>query len=274
MPPPTTTTSKRSPVIAVRASARRNIVLQAIYASPVPGQVAQLWRYPVKSMGGERLRSAKVDWRGLGGDRTHAVLFDSKTGRRPLTAREADWLLSYKASYPFAPDAGLEPAEPPPAQVTVPGGSRLAYNDNRLRRGLAERFGQDVVLERDLKGLQDLGQSVLITTEASRAALETELGVPVDVRRFRPNVHLEFEAAAWDELAWEGRRLRFESGVVMQLLHPCERCAIPNRDPDAPEEHWPELIRHLAREHSTCFGINARVIIAGRIAVGQSVEIH
>lgn len=249
-------------------------VLQAIYASPVPaGSVLELWRFPVKSMAGEPLRSAKVDWRGLGGDRTHAVMFDSNTGRRPLTAREADWLLAYKASYPFAPDAGLDPGDPPAAQVTVPGGARMAYNDARLRRHLEDRFGGPLTMERDLKGIQDLGQSVLITTEASRAALEAEMGTTVDLRRFRPNVHLDLDVAPFEDLGWEGRRLRFESGVVMQLLHACERCAIPNRDPDT-QEHWPELIRHLAREHGNSFGVNARVIIAGRIAVGQSVEIH
>jgi hypothetical protein len=78
-------------------------------------------------MGGERVRSARVDWRGMGGDRTHAVLFDSKTGRRPLTAREAAGLLAFHASYPFAPDAGLDPASPPPAHCSSAGFSLVPF---------------------------------------------------------------------------------------------------------------------------------------------------
>ncbi len=42
------------------------------------GSVAALWRWPVKSMGGERLRAMRVDGRGAGGDRTHAVFHEHK----------------------------------------------------------------------------------------------------------------------------------------------------------------------------------------------------
>ena len=237
------------------------------------GRITGLWRYPVKSMGGERVRSAKVDWRGMGGDRTHAVLFDSKTGRRPLTAREAAGLLAFHASYPFAPDAGLDPNDPPPAQVSTPDGQKLSWSDPRLRRRLQEDFGRELTMQRSLDGIQDLGQTLLVTSEATRAALEGELGRPVDIRRFRPNVHLELDGEPpWAEHGWEGRTLRFEGGVVLKLLHPCVRCAIPNRDPDT-TERWPGLLRHLAREHDTQFGINARVVVAGRLAVGQSVQV-
>jgi MOSC domain-containing protein len=237
------------------------------------GRITGLWRYPVKSMGGEPVRSAKVDWRGMGGDRTHAVLFDSKTGRRPLTAREAAGLLAFHASYPFAPDAGLDPANPPAAQVMTPDGQRLSWQDARLKRRLQDDFGRELHMERSLDGLQDLGQTLLVTVEASRVALEGELGRGVDLRRFRPNVHLELDGEPpWAELGWEGRHMRFDGGVVLELLHPCERCAIPNRDPDT-QERWPGLMRHLAREHDTLFGINARVVVAGRIAVGHNVQV-
>jgi uncharacterized protein YcbX len=236
------------------------------------GRITELWRYPVKSMGGEPLRSARVDWRGMGGDRTHALLFDSKTGRRPLTAREAPRMLAFRAGYPFAPDAGLDPGKPPAAQITAPDGSRMLWTDGRLKRVLREELDREFHLHRDIDGQQDLPRTLLVTAEASRRALEAEMGAPVDIRRFRPNVHLELDAAAWEELAWEGRRLRFEGGVVLQLLHPCERCAIPNRDPDS-QERWPQLLRHLAAEHRTMFGMNARVLVAGRLAVGQSVQL-
>src|SRR3954469_12861548 len=164
------------------------------------GVVAELWRYPVKSMAGEPLRSARVDWRGMGGDRTHAVLFDSKTGRRPLTAREASGLLEFHASYPFASDAGLDPTDPPVAQVRTPDGQKLSWPDPRLRRRLQEAFGRELTMERRLDGMQDLGQTLLVPSEATRGGLEDELGRPIDIRRFRPNVHLELDGEpAWAE---------------------------------------------------------------------------
>ena len=38
----------------------------------------ELWRWPVKSMAGERLRATRLDGRGVAGDRSHAVLHEHK----------------------------------------------------------------------------------------------------------------------------------------------------------------------------------------------------
>jgi uncharacterized protein YcbX len=220
-------------------------------------------------MAGEEVRSLRVDERGVGGDRTHAVTHHHKGEWKPLTAREAPRLLAWRAAYPFAPDAGLRPDNPPHAQVTGPDGRSWRWGDPRLRTALREDLGRDVELRRDLAGIQDLGRSVLVTTEATRAALEAELETPVDLRRFRTNVHLELDAEPWAEHDWEGGALRLGGDVVLRLLHPCIRCAIPTRDPDTTEK-WPGLLRHLAARHATLFGINARVVQSGRIAVGEA----
>jgi uncharacterized protein len=234
------------------------------------GRVLEIWRWPVKSMGGEQVRSTRVDERGLGGDRTHALLHEHKGQRKPLTAREAPRLLAWRAAYPFAPDASLAPAEPPHAQVTAPGGRAYRWGDPRLHRALEEDLGRTVEPARDPRGIQDLERSVLVTTEATRAALERELDRPLDLRRFRTNLHLELDSAPWEEHGWEGMTLHFAGGAVLRLLHPCERCAIPTRDPDT-QVKLPELLRHLDAHHETRFGINARVLQAGRIAAGEAV---
>ena len=235
----------------------------------------ELWRWPVKSMGGERVRSTRMDGRGVGGDRSHAVLHEHKGEWKPLTAREAPRLLAWRAAYPFAPDAGLRPEQPPYAQVTGPGGGRaFSWEDPRLRSALSQDLGREVRLLRDIAGIQDLERSLLITSEATRAALAEELGVPLDLRRFRTNLHLELDGVApWEEHGWEGATLRFAGGVVVRLLHPCIRCAIPTRDPDT-QVKSPELLRHLAAQHDTLFGINARVLQSGRIAAGETVRIE
>jgi uncharacterized protein YcbX len=233
------------------------------------GRVLEMWRWPVKSMGGEEVRSFRLDERGVGGDRTHAVIHHHKGEWKPLTAREAPRLLTWHASYPFAPDAGLRPDDPPHAQVTGPDGRSWRWGDPRLRNALAEDLGRDVRLRRDLAGIQDLERSVLVTTEATRAALAGELDTPIDLRRFRTNVHLELDAEPWAEHDWEGGTLRLSGGVVLRLLHACVRCAIPTRDPVTTAK-WPELLRHLDARHETMFGINARVVQSGRIAVGET----
>jgi uncharacterized protein len=236
------------------------------------GRVLELWRWPVKSMAGERVRATRLDGRGLGGDRTHAVEWEHKGSWRPLTAREAPRLLAWRATYPFAPGASVRPDDPPLATVTAPGGRGWSWGDPRLVRALQDDLGRPIRLRRDVAGIHDLERSVLVTTDASARALAEELGTPVDVRRFRPNLHLELDAPPWAEHEWAGATLRCAGGAALRFLHPCERCVIPTRDPET-QVKWPQLLRHLDARHGRLFGINARVVHAGRVAVGERVEV-
>jgi uncharacterized protein YcbX len=232
------------------------------------GVLVGLARWPVKSLGGEHLRAARLDRQGLGGDRTHALL-DLREGRqgRWLTARQAPRLLAWSAAYPDTPDDQLDPAAPPPPRLRAPDGTGWAWEDPGLEPALAADLGLAVRRHRDLGGQQDLQASVLVTTEASRRAVTAALGRPVELRRFRPNLHLELDAPAFAEEGWEGGRLRVGE-VTLELLHPCARCVIPTRDPDD-LSRWPELLRFLHRERHGLFGVNARVLVAGRVEVGD-----
>ncbi len=237
---------------------------------PRSGTVTGLWRWPVKSMAGQRVDALRVDARGAGGDRTHAVLHDHKGSRKPLTAREAPRLLAWSGAYSL--NGGLDPARPPLALVTAPDGQRFGWGDPRLPGALEQDLGRPVWLTRDVGGIQDLPGTLLVTTRATLDALGDELGEPVDLRRFRTNLHLDLDAPGWAELDWEGAELAFAGGVRLRLLHPCERCAIPTRDPDT-QVKWAGLLKHLTAAHRQCFGINAQVLAGGRIAAGEAVEV-
>ena len=237
------------------------------------GVLAWLARWPVKSLGGEALEAARLDWRGLGGDRAHALL-DLREGReaRWLTVRQAPRLLAWSAAYPETPGDRLDPADPPPPTLLSPDGRRWSWDDPDLERALADDLGMAVRRHRDLGGQQDLNASVLVTTEASRRAVADALGRPVDVRRFRTNLHLELDAPAFAEHHWEGGRLQVGE-VTLDLLHPCARCVIPTRDPDD-QSRWPELLRWLTRSNGALFGINARAVTGGRVRVGDQVTVR
>jgi len=245
------------------------------HAGPaLPGRVLELRRWPVKSLAGERISASRLDGRGFAGDRTDALfeLRPDGTALRRLTARQAPRMLLWSAAYASLPDDGVAVEAPPPATVTAPDGRRFCSEDPALAAALSDDLGRRVEVRRDLQGQQDLPRSVLITFEASRRALEGLLGRGIDVRRFRPNVHLELEGLApFAEERLTGARARIGE-VELELLHPCERCVIPTRHPDSSEK-WPELLRFLARERAALFGLNARALGPGRVALGDPVEI-
>ncbi len=236
------------------------------------GEVLELWRYPVKSMGGERLLTTRANAYGIGGDRVHVVMGERDGEPRPITAREAAALLAWKANYPFAPNAGLNPEDPPVTQITAPNGNSWGWGDPRLRRALAELVDRPVTLERKVTGFRDVPATVHITTEASRRALEGEMGEQVQIARFRSNIHLALDAAPWEELSWMGSVLRFAGGATIRLTQICTRCVIPTRDPKT-QEKWPKLFKSLNDRHDCSFGIYGRVTTGGRIEVGEAAEI-
>jgi uncharacterized protein len=237
----------------------------------VAGTVLSLHRWPVKSLAGEEVAALRVDRRGAGGDRAQALLAIFGGRRQRLTVRQAPRMLGWRAGYSQAPGAELDPDAPPLPLVTAPDGRAFAWDDPALPGALRDDLGRPVDLCRDLALMPDLQDSLLVTVEASRVALETELGRDVDLRRFRPNLHLRLDAPAFAEQDWEGRRLRV-GDAEFELLHPCERCVIPTRSP-ATYEKWPELLRHLAREHQTLFGINARALAPATVRVGDPVAL-
>jgi hypothetical protein len=233
--------------------------------------VLSLHRWPVKSLGGEPAAALRLDPRGIAGDRAHALFDEHRGAPRRLTAREAPGMLRWSAAYDRARDDALDPADVPLPRVTAPDGAVFAWDDPRLAQALAADLGRAVALRRDLALMQDLGDSILVTTQATLDAVSGALARPLDLRRFRTNIHVALDGPAYAEEQWEGRRLQV-GDTVLDLLHPCARCVIPTRDPDTAEKHA-DLLRWLTRERAGLFGINARATGAGRIAVGDPVTL-
>jgi uncharacterized protein YcbX len=230
----------------------------------VTGTVISLHRWPVKSMGGEPVERLRVDRRGAAGDRAHAVYDEFKGRPRRLTAREAPRLLAWRARY-----AGAEPAPGDllPATLTAPDGRTWSSADPELPAVLGEDLGRPVRLRGDAALMPDLPDSLLVTVRATHDALGAALGRDLDLRRFRPNLHLDLDAAAYDEEGWAGRILQVGE-VALRVLHPCERCVIPTRDPDTQRKDA-EILRWISRERDGVFGINARALAPGVIRTGD-----
>jgi uncharacterized protein YcbX len=180
-------------------------------------------------------------------------------------------MLAWSAAYPDAPGAALDPDDPPLPLLSAPDGRTFRWDDPALPGALRDDLGRPVRLERDGTLMPDVPDTLLVTVEASRVALERELGRPIDPRRFRPNLHVRLDTPAFAEEGWTGRRVRVGE-AELELLDPCERCAIPTRDPDTTEK-WPELLRRLAADHDTLFGIYARPLRPATVRAGDAVVV-
>ena len=136
------------------------------------GTVLSLHRWPVKSLGGEQVDALRIDRRGAGGDRAQALLGIFGGRRQRLTVRQVPRMLGWQASYPQAPGAELDPDAPPLPVLMAPDGRGFAWDDPRLPGALRDDLGRPVDLCRDMALMPDLQDSLLVTVEASRAALE------------------------------------------------------------------------------------------------------
>lgn len=227
------------------------------------GTVSELHRWPVKSFAGETLEVVDLDARGIPGDRTHALW---RRGGKRVTARGMPKVLCWSARY----DAPVDGTIPLPL-VTGPDGTTYRWDDDGLADTISADLGQEVALTTDEQGQQDLPKSVLVTLEPTRRLLEQELAQPVDLERFRTNIHLEVDVEPFAEIEWEGRRLRIGE-TELELLHPCLRCSIVTREPGTGET-WGGLLKHLVRNHDSTFGINARPLGPSSIRLGDPVEL-
>ncbi|BBY26558.1 MOSC domain-containing protein [Mycolicibacterium sediminis] len=107
-------------------------------------RVEQLWRFPVKSMGGDTVDQVRIDARGMHADRLWAVrdLENDITA----SARRIPALLGCSARYAEEPGPDAGPGNVPDVVITFPGGDEMFSADPRIHRRLAELVDRDVRL--------------------------------------------------------------------------------------------------------------------------------
>src|ERR1700730_14284378 len=161
------------------------------------GSVATLWRFPVKSMGGEQLQDAEVTERGVLGDRAYALI-DKDTGKvvSAKSVRLFPNLLDCKAAFVEPPRRG---GDLPAVQILLPGSTTVRSDSGEVDRVLSVYFKRNVTLGRaapddftidqyhpDIEGADPGGNRDTVVAQKLGAALFAELGMesPVAVGSF------------------------------------------------------------------------------------------
>ena len=236
------------------------------------GQVEAIFRYPVKSMAGERRDAAELGWHGLAGDRRLALRRIADRGGFPwLSAGELPELVRFVPQGP--PGAGETDL---PTHVRTPEGEELPIFGDELAADIGRRHGAPVQMMQLRQGIFDQASISVITTDtvgeiARLAALEP------DVRQFRPNFLVRLlRLAPFQEDQWVGRSLSFghetEAPTVAVTMRDL-RCSMVNLDPDSAHPA-PAVLKAIGRVNEANAGIYAVVTRTGRVSVGDPVLLH
>ncbi len=255
------------------------------------GTIESLWRYPVKSMAGEKLDEAYLGFAGVYGDRLYALKSAAAIPGFPyLTAREQRRMLLYRPHFRH-PELAAKPPNLDEAEVAAPGltpvyadqeglavdietpeGECLALEDPRLIDRLNAGIGRDHSLsllrsDRAMTDCRPLSLCSLATIEQ----LAEETGKPVDKRQFRANVYIELKSGGgFAEDALIGKQLRIGPKAVVSILERDPRCALITLDPDTAERD-PAILTHVSKNHDGMTGVYAAVLVEGSFRTGAPI---
>jgi uncharacterized protein len=236
------------------------------------GQVEAIFRYPVKSMGGERLEVAELGWHGLEGDRRLAFRrLDDRSGFPWLTASKLPDLLLFSARRPEGREDGA--LEDLPTHVRTPDGEELPVFGEELAAEVGRRHRAPVQMMHLNQGAFDEASISVIASDTVRE-IGRLAGRSLDARRFRPNVLVRLlRSLPFQEDEWLGGVLSFGEGddaPAIAVTMRDARCSMVNLDPDSASPA-PEVLRAVVRANENNAGIYGAVTRIGRLAVGQTV---
>lgn len=237
------------------------------------GSIERIMRFPVKSMAGEEISQAFFSYAGVQGDRVYAFVKGGKKGNFPwMTAREAAILLRYTPRFISAPS--VEEQYPRmnvyEVEVATPTGEHLRVSDPILLDAIKRQTGHDVELRFSERGMQD-ARPVSIMGISTIHALEGELGMALDWRRFRANLYVQWASSdTFYEDSLVGRTLRVGAKCEVKVSKRDPRCVIVDLDPET-GSRTPQVLRTIAQQHDNCLGVYAVVLREGIVERGDEV---
>ena len=208
--------------------------------------IKEIWRYPVKTMAGEKLERVGVGSLGIEGDR---VVHVENAKGRVITSRSHPRFLGHKGSLGLHGEIMVDgrPWDNPEVAAEV---ADIAGPDAKLvRYDGAERF--DVL-------------PLLVATDGAIAAFGH------DHRRLRPNIVID-GVEGLTEGGWPGACLRIDK-VLIGVQDLRLRCIMTSYDPDTLVQDK-DITRGIYRRFDGKLALNCFVIEGGEISVGDQVQL-
>jgi len=234
------------------------------------GHIEAIFRYPVKSMAGERVETAELGWHGLEGDRRLAVRrTQDQSGFPWLSATKLPDLLRFSPVYRDGAASGELPTH-----VRIPDGDTLPVFEEALANEIGRRHGAPVQMMHLRHGVFDDASISVIALDTVEEIARLGERAP-DVRRFRPNIVVRcLRSGAFLEEEWLGGVLSFGDGddaPAVTVTMRDARCSMINLDPDSARPA-PEMLKAVVRANGNNAGVYGVVTRTGRLAVGQTIH--
>jgi uncharacterized protein YcbX len=209
--------------------------------------VFEIWRYPVKSLKGERLNKAEITKLGIPNDRKVAVI--RGLNGRFLTSRTRPKLLGLQGN--LAPDG-------------VPTINGHRWDSPEALRLVKEAAMEPVTLE-SIPAPQAFDiLPLLVATDGAARYLN------IDHRRLRPNILLA-DVPELEERKWPGKVLAI-GDVRIHLVKLRERCVMTTFNPDTQEQD-PSVLQRIVYELDGTTALDSSVLAEGKIHVGDQARI-
>jgi uncharacterized protein YcbX len=209
--------------------------------------VAELWRYPVKSLRGEQVAEADVLQTGIRGDR-EIVVVSAERGR-VITSRTHHHLLGLRGGIS---DRG---------QATING---IPWNHPGATLLVEQAVGEQVELVPVATAERFDVLPLLVATDGAFATMG------VDSRRFRPNILIGgVEGLA--ERGWEGKNLRIGT-IEIHAAQLRARCVMTTYDPDTLKQDKNILFR-IVKEFDGTMALDCSVVKPGIVRLGDPVTV-
>jgi uncharacterized protein YcbX len=209
--------------------------------------VAEIWRYPVKSLKGEQITEAEITAVGIPHDRQIVVI--RSLNKRALTSRTRPKLL------------GLQGSLDTDGTPTING---LRWNSAEALQLVQETVGEPVTLEEvpAPKAFDIL--PLLVATDGAVNYLN------IDRRRLRPNIYLA-DVPELEERTWARRVLAIgDVRIHMEKLR--ERCVMTTFDPDTQEQDS-SVLNRIIFELDGVTALDSSIAVPGKIRVGDAAEV-
>ena len=209
--------------------------------------VSEIWRYPIKSLKGERLQETEITNLAIPGDRQIAVV--RAINGRFLTSRSKPKLL------------GLQGSINADGVPTIDG---HPWNSAEALQLVREAAGEPVTLQQIPAPQAFDVLPLLVATDGAARYLN------IDHRRLRPNIFLA-DVPELEERKWPGRIVAI-GDVRIHAEKLRDRCVMTTFDPDTQVQD-PSVLLRIVRELDGSTALDSSVIHPGTIRVGDQAHI-